>query len=254
VPSVFFPAIMESEGGAYGVYFPDLPGCVAVGETATEAAKHAADALALHLEGLVQDGLPIPEPSDLAAVQADPSGLVAAKILVGAAEPTISERVNVWLPKILLERIDRRVAALGGGASRSGFLAQAARASLEAGGSRAESRLSRDFSAKLIAHSIPADSIYGGAGADLVAGGPGADRFVFASTSGHAPVSNLEFDRSLDADFSILLSEVNIVLSDFNADQTPAEQRFILVEKFGEQGVEGPPTEQSSSAPSRLVR
>lgn len=61
---VFEPA----EGAAYGVYFPDLPGCTSYGETLTEAQKNAQDALGLHIYGLEQDGDPIPEPSKVLEV------------------------------------------------------------------------------------------------------------------------------------------------------------------------------------------
>ena len=46
----------------FGVSFPDLPGCVTAGATLDEARDMAAEALALHLEGLSEDGEAIPEP------------------------------------------------------------------------------------------------------------------------------------------------------------------------------------------------
>ncbi len=63
---VFEPA----EGTAFGVYFPDLPGCTSYGETLAEAQKNAQDALGLHIYGLEQDGDPVPEPS--AVPEVDP--------------------------------------------------------------------------------------------------------------------------------------------------------------------------------------
>ena len=47
----------------YGVSFPDLPGCITAGRTLDEARAMAVDALALHLQGMIEDGDAIPEPS-----------------------------------------------------------------------------------------------------------------------------------------------------------------------------------------------
>ena len=53
---------IEKGATSYGAYVPDLPGCVAVGKTAAEVKKLIAEAVLLHLEGLREDGLPIPDP------------------------------------------------------------------------------------------------------------------------------------------------------------------------------------------------
>lgn len=54
--------VKQGENG-FGAYVPDLPGCVAVGETREEALRLIGEAVELHLEGLRDEGLPIPEPS-----------------------------------------------------------------------------------------------------------------------------------------------------------------------------------------------
>jgi predicted RNase H-like HicB family nuclease len=54
------------EGGPpsnYSAWSPDVPGCVAVGDTVEECAAQMREALAFHLEGLAEDGEPIPEPT-----------------------------------------------------------------------------------------------------------------------------------------------------------------------------------------------
>ena len=58
-----YAIVIEKGPTSYGAYVPDLPGCVAVGKSAAEAKKLIAEAVALHLEGLREDGLPIPEPA-----------------------------------------------------------------------------------------------------------------------------------------------------------------------------------------------
>lgn len=58
-----FPATVAKESGNYGVYFYDIPGCIATGGTLDEALRMAKDGLALHLWGMEQDGDPIPSPT-----------------------------------------------------------------------------------------------------------------------------------------------------------------------------------------------
>ncbi|MGH3734356.1 MAG: type II toxin-antitoxin system HicB family antitoxin [Micromonosporaceae bacterium] len=55
--------IERAEDGGYGAHSPDVPGCVALGDTEEEALREYADALRYHFEGLREDGIPIPEPS-----------------------------------------------------------------------------------------------------------------------------------------------------------------------------------------------
>lgn len=57
-------AIIERAGdGSYSAYVPDLPGCVAVGQETPDAAKRLiAQAIEAHIHGLIEDGLPVPEP------------------------------------------------------------------------------------------------------------------------------------------------------------------------------------------------
>ena len=54
--------VIEKGPTSYGAYVPDLPGCVAVAKTTVEVKKRIAEAVSLHLEGLREDGLPVPEP------------------------------------------------------------------------------------------------------------------------------------------------------------------------------------------------
>lgn len=58
-----YMVILEQGENGVGAYVPDLPGCVAVGETKEEVLRLIGEAVELHLEGLREEGLPIPEPS-----------------------------------------------------------------------------------------------------------------------------------------------------------------------------------------------
>jgi predicted RNase H-like HicB family nuclease len=109
----------------YGVDFPDFPGCVTAGETLEDARRMAAEALALHVAGMIEDGEAIPAPSTLDAIMADPENAEAVILLVEAPiRPTRSLRINVMLPEDLVQAIDRVTS------NRSRFLAEAARSKL----------------------------------------------------------------------------------------------------------------------------
>jgi predicted RNase H-like HicB family nuclease len=60
-----YAVIIEKGDTSYGASVPDLPGCVAVGETLEETERLIREAIAFHLEGLQLEGLPIPEPTTL---------------------------------------------------------------------------------------------------------------------------------------------------------------------------------------------
>jgi predicted RNase H-like HicB family nuclease len=55
-----YAVIVEAGANSFGAYVPDLPGCVAVGETKEEALKLIQEAIEFHLEGLREDGQAIP--------------------------------------------------------------------------------------------------------------------------------------------------------------------------------------------------
>lgn len=132
----FYPAILEpAEQGGYGVVFPDFPGCVSAGANAEEATRNALEALLLHVEGMIEEGLALPEPSSLDAplpdwlTELDPSRCIRVLLPVELADKPV--RVNIMIEEGLLARIDR-VAELRG-QSRSAFLAEAARRMLAEG-------------------------------------------------------------------------------------------------------------------------
>ena len=55
--------IYEKARNNYSAYSPDIPGCIATGKTRKEAEKNIREAISFHIEGLVKDGLPLPEPA-----------------------------------------------------------------------------------------------------------------------------------------------------------------------------------------------
>ncbi len=55
--------IYEKAGDNYSAYSPDMPGCIATGTTHDEVEKSIREAISFHIEGLKEDGLPLPEPA-----------------------------------------------------------------------------------------------------------------------------------------------------------------------------------------------
>jgi predicted RNase H-like HicB family nuclease len=60
-----YAIVIEAGPGNYSAYVPDLPGCIATGKTLDEVKQNMAAAIALHLEGMREDGDPIPEATTL---------------------------------------------------------------------------------------------------------------------------------------------------------------------------------------------
>ena len=61
-----FLIVIEKSDDGYGAYSPDLPGCVAVGATREETEANMYEAIDFHLQGLREDGLPIPSGDSVA--------------------------------------------------------------------------------------------------------------------------------------------------------------------------------------------
>ena len=59
--------IVEQGPHNYSAYSPDVPGCASAGDTVEETLAHFRDALQMHLEGILEDGDPIPQPTSVAA-------------------------------------------------------------------------------------------------------------------------------------------------------------------------------------------
>mgnify|MGYP001824251335 FL=1 len=58
-----YAVVIEDAGSNFSAYVPDLPGCIATGHSIEEVENEIKSAIQFHLEGMKQDGLPIPKPS-----------------------------------------------------------------------------------------------------------------------------------------------------------------------------------------------
>ena len=61
-----YAIVIEKADGNYSAYVPDLPGCVATGATVEETEREIRDAIRFHIDGLKEDGQPVPKPTSIA--------------------------------------------------------------------------------------------------------------------------------------------------------------------------------------------
>lgn len=128
---MFYPIAIElgDEQHAYGVTVPDLPGCYSAGDSMDEAIANAKEAITEHIEILVDMEQEIPVASNVELLAKNPEFTGYIWVLVDVDLMRLlggSEKINVTLPKSLIDRIDRCVGTYPEVKSRSGFLAQAA--------------------------------------------------------------------------------------------------------------------------------
>jgi predicted RNase H-like HicB family nuclease len=129
-----YVALVDGKPGAYGVVFPDCPGCTAMGDTVEEALSNAIEALA----DWAEDTDPMPAPRSIAKLRKDPE--VKAALAAGDALALVSlvrdagraVKANLSLDAGLLEAIDE--AAEARGLTRSAFITSAAREKIRAEG------------------------------------------------------------------------------------------------------------------------
>jgi len=129
---MFYIALFhKDQDTAYGVSFPDFPGCISMGENFDEAMAMAKEALSFHVAGMIEDKLDIPAPRNYEDIRQDTSAWWAEDLATAeiARVPLLLDivspkRVNISLSPSLLSAIDQ--AAKEQGMTRSAFLASAA--------------------------------------------------------------------------------------------------------------------------------
>lgn len=108
----------------YGVSFPDFPGCITAGPSLEDARKMAAEALSLHVAGMVEDQEDLPLPSSLDDLRGDPAMKGAVAFLVDVSEPERTVRVNITAREGEIAEIDHRARAAR--LSRSAYMVRRA--------------------------------------------------------------------------------------------------------------------------------
>lgn len=110
-----FLAVFEPSSSGYGVMFPDLPGCITVGDNFQHANTMAKEVLELHLWGMEDDNDPIPEPSDPSVISLadyEPGAFIS---LIDVYMPPVRDEMqnkssakNVTLPYWLKKAAEER--------------------------------------------------------------------------------------------------------------------------------------------------
>lgn len=122
-----YPIAIEpgTDKTAFGVVVPDLPGCFSAGDTLDEALAAAEEAVAAWIDAALDAGEAVPPPSSLDALRANPdfAGWSFGVITIDPAllDDTVV-RVNITLPRRVLERLDAQARAAG--STRSATIAR----------------------------------------------------------------------------------------------------------------------------------
>ena len=120
MPKKFYPAVLErGPKGSFAVWFPDFPDIAAGGKSQDDALEKAELALAKIADAMAEADRPLPDPTAFDKIRIPKNCRPLAFFAVGVEPPNPSERVNIYLPKNLIARADKRAAELG--MSRSSF-------------------------------------------------------------------------------------------------------------------------------------
>ncbi len=117
---VFAGSVERVPSGGYSLFFEDLSGCITAAADMASLAAMAREALELHLEGMIAEGLPIPAPTPPEQLPADPQSDIVATLMVEAI-PVGAEEVVIRLPEDVLKRADAD--AVASGRTRAGVIA-----------------------------------------------------------------------------------------------------------------------------------
>lgn len=121
--ALYIALVRKDSDSDYGVEFPDFPGCVTATPVLEDVLHLAEEALRFHIEGLTEDGEPLPKPSSAAEIMADPRNREALALFVELEEAPGEVQVDVTLPEEMVQKIDAKATARG--LSRSAFLMEA---------------------------------------------------------------------------------------------------------------------------------
>lgn len=125
----------ENGKTTFGISFPDFPGCISVGDSIEDVIAMGSEALAFHIEGMIEDGESLPKPRSADEIIADPdldewrddAQFAWVPVIMDEGSP---RRVNISLDTGLLDAIDSE--AKRRGMTRSALLASAARKEISA--------------------------------------------------------------------------------------------------------------------------
>jgi len=123
----FIAVVHKDQDSCYGVTVPDLPGCFSAGDSIEDALENTKEAILCHIEGLIADNQPIPEPLSIEVHKKNKDFKNGIWTIVSVDISELSgkiKRVNITLPERILNQVD--YFAKKKGETRSGFLSTAA--------------------------------------------------------------------------------------------------------------------------------
>lgn len=124
---MIFPIVIHKDADSdYGVTVPDLPGCFSAGETLDETLTMAKEAIELHIEGLIAEGLSVPSPTSIEKHKSnrDFSGGTWALVSIDDSKlRTNAKRLSITVPERVLDAMDQHAAKIG--ETRSGLIVRA---------------------------------------------------------------------------------------------------------------------------------
>lgn len=127
---------IDTHNGSASGMFPDIPGCSYAGDNLKEAFIEAESALEAHFELSAEKGFPIPESNPIPDIDSGTINKHGNKVMLICVDIDItkyqgkSERINITMPQLLIDKIDKAVGQNSRYSSRSHFIAEAARKEL----------------------------------------------------------------------------------------------------------------------------
>lgn len=129
-----YPAVFEKSSDGFGIYIPNLDGCISYGDSLDDGVKNIREALTLYLSGMIEDGETVPDfnlmdiqrniGKDEVLVMVEPDRTLLKKLIKKGK----SKRVNITIDEYLLEFVDFRASELN--TSRSALIESGLRAIL----------------------------------------------------------------------------------------------------------------------------
>jgi predicted RNase H-like HicB family nuclease len=112
--AILYPAVLErGEGESFAIWLPDWPDVVVADRSQEDTVAKAERALSIAAEGIVERGELMPKPSDWNAFHVPADCDLVVRLAIKVTPPDKSERVNVYLPRSLIEQVDKVAAEWG---------------------------------------------------------------------------------------------------------------------------------------------
>ncbi|MFA6568961.1 MAG: type II toxin-antitoxin system HicB family antitoxin [Victivallales bacterium] len=120
----YVAVVHKDRNSEYGVSFPDFPGCISAGKDLDEVFEMAQEAFQFHIDGMVEEGLEIPDAMPMEKIKKNNRDAEAFILLPIVIPRSMAERINITVPQYVLSKIDGY--ARSHNETRSGLFSKAA--------------------------------------------------------------------------------------------------------------------------------